>query len=152
MNAAKSLLRRRTWAMGRRDEMVRLVTRLLVTQAVAGTAVGLPFSRRHFSSILITLAFVAAVSAVAVLARTGTHAAWLITITFEAAFFVYGFSRFVFDRYLGGTLFAVIALGTLLHPTVARAFAAGRAGETAAVGEDALGDAADEPLSGRALG
>jgi hypothetical protein len=139
--------------MGRRDEMVRLVTRLLVAQAGAGAAVGLLFNRRHASSVLITLAFVAAISAIALLARSGTHAAWLMTITFEAAFVVYGLSRFAFARYLGGTLFAVITLGTLLHPTVARAFAGvpARAGEAAAA-EDVLGDPADEPLSGRALG
>jgi hypothetical protein len=37
---------------------------------------------------------------------------------------MYGVSRFVFARYVGGTLFAVVVAGTLLHPAVARAYSA----------------------------
>lgn len=136
--------------------MVRLVTRMLVAQAVAGALIGLLFSRRHVPSILITLAFVAAICGLALLVRTGTHAAWLISITFEAAFFVYGLSAFVFARYLGGTLLSLITLGTLLHPSVASAFAAvpGSAAQPAQGdfgAQEGLGEAAGE-LGGRALG
>ena len=35
--------------------LVRLVTRLVVAQAIASAAIGLPFSRRQLPSILITL-------------------------------------------------------------------------------------------------
>jgi hypothetical protein len=45
-------------------------------------------------------------------------------VGFESVFFVYGVSRFVFARYVGGTLFALIVAGTLLHPAVARAYSA----------------------------
>lgn len=155
MGAARSLLR---WARerGPRHEMVRLVTRLLVAQALAGALIGLLFGRRHLTSVLITLAFVAAICGLAVLARTGTHAAWLIAITFEAAFFVYGLSAFVFTRYLGGTLLSLITLGTLLHPSVAGAFATVPGGAAAPApgdfrAQEGLGEAADE-LGSRALG
>ncbi|MDR0342654.1 MAG: hypothetical protein LBI49_05955 [Nocardiopsaceae bacterium] len=155
MGAARSLLR---WARERspRHEMVRLITRMLVAQALASALIGLLFGRRHVSSVLITLAFVAAICGLAVLARVGTHAAWLIAITFEAAFFVYGLSAFVFTRYLGGTLLSLITLGTLLHPSVAGAFTSVPGGAAApAPGElraqEGLGEAADE-LGSRALG
>jgi len=41
---------------GPRRELIQLVTRLVVAQTIAAAAVGLPFSRRHLPSILITLA------------------------------------------------------------------------------------------------
>jgi hypothetical protein len=155
LGAARSLLR---WARerGQQHEMVRLITRMLMTQALASALIGLLFGRRHLTSVLITLAFVAAICGLAVLARTGTHAAWLIAITFEAAFFVYGLSAFVFTRYLGGTLLSLITLGTLLHPSVAGAFAAVPGGAAApAPGEfraqEGLGEAAEE-LGSQALG
>ena len=45
--------------------LVRLVTRLVVAQAIASAAIGLPFSRRQLPSILITLAMVAALCGLA---------------------------------------------------------------------------------------
>jgi hypothetical protein len=102
--------------------LVRLVTRLVVVQAVAAAAVGLPFSRRQLSSVLITLAMVAALCALAVIVRSGTKAAWLAAVGFEVAFICYGLSRFFAARYLGGTLLGIIAAGTLVHPAVARAY------------------------------
>jgi hypothetical protein len=132
-----------------RHELVSLVTRLMIAQAVAAAAVGLPFSRRHMPSILITLALVAAVLAVTALVRSGGHGVWLLAISFESAFVVFGLSRFLVARYLGGTLFGIIALVTLLQPAVARAFA----GRTAAGPvPDSLEDVADGPLGGRAIG
>ncbi|MGA8460140.1 MAG: hypothetical protein WB800_32405, partial [Streptosporangiaceae bacterium] len=37
-------------------------------------------------------------------------------------FVMFGLIRFITSRYVGGTLFGMIALGVLLHPAVARAF------------------------------
>jgi hypothetical protein len=107
---------------GLRRELIRLVTRLVVAQTFAAAAVGLPFSRRHLPSILITLALVAALAGLALLVRSGTRAAWLVAVAFELAFIGYGLSRFFFARYLGGTLLAILAAGTLAHPAVAGAF------------------------------
>ena len=132
-----------------RHELVSLVTRLLVAQAVAAAAVGLPFSRRQLPSILITLALVAAVAALTALVRNGGHGVWLLAISFESAFVVFGLSRFLVARYLGGTLFGIIALVTLLQPAVARAFAGRAAGGPAA---ESLDEAADGPLGGRVIG
>ena len=103
--------------------LIPLVTRLVVAQAIAAAAIGLPFSKRQLSSILITLAIVAALCGLAFLVRSGTKTAWLIAVGFEVAFIAFGLSRFFGARYVGGTLFAIIAAGTLLHPAVARAYA-----------------------------
>jgi O-antigen ligase len=133
--------------------LVRLVWRLLVAQAAAAAAVGLPFSRRHLPSILITLSLVMVVCLVAVLARTGTRTAWLAVFGFEAVFFLYGLVRFVSARYVGGTLMAAVVVGTLLHPGVIRAYSmypgrlAGQEG-----GEMGLGDAAGDAFGERATG
>jgi hypothetical protein len=140
----------RSQADGRPHELVRLVTRLLIAQGVAAAAVGLPFSRRHLPSILITLALVAAVFVLAALTRTGGHATWLLAISCESAFVVFGLSRFLVARYVGGTLFGLIALSTLLQPAAARAFAVGRGAAVPA--PDGLEDAADGALGGRAIG
>lgn len=103
--------------------LVRLVTRLVVAQTIAAAAIGLPFSRRQLSSVLITLAMVAALCLLVLVVRSGTRAAWLMAAAFEVAFAAYGVSRFFAARYLGGTLFAILTVGTLAHPAVARAFA-----------------------------
>jgi hypothetical protein len=133
--------------------LVRLVTRLVVAQTIAAAAVGLPFSKRQLSSILITLAMVAALCVLAFLVRSGTKTAWLVALGFEVAFVAYGLSRFFAARYLGGTLFAIITLGALVHPAVARAYgvAPHRAQEEPA-GELGLGDAAGDTCGGQILG
>ena len=107
-----------------RTAPVRLVTRLVVAQALTAAAVGLAFSRRHLPSVLITLALVVSLCLLAFLVRSGTRAVWLTAVGFEVVFFMYGVSRFVFARYVGGTLFAAVVAGTLLHPAVARAYSA----------------------------
>lgn len=107
---------------GLRRELIRLVTRLVVAQTAAAAVIGLPFSRRHLPSILITLALVAALAGLALLVRSGTRAAWLIAAGFELAYIGYGLSRFFYARYLGGTLLAILTAGTLAHPAVAGAF------------------------------
>jgi hypothetical protein len=133
--------------------LVRLVTRLVIAQAIAAAAVGLPFSKRQLSSILITLAMVAALCGLVFLVRSGTKTAWLVALGFEMAFVAYGLSRFFAARYLGGTLFAIITLGTLVHPAVARAYAvAPRRAPEEAPGELDLGDAPGGACGGRILG
>jgi hypothetical protein len=137
--------------------LVRLVTRLVVAQTIAAAAVGLPFSKRQLSSILITLAMVAALCVLVFLVRSGTRMAWLVAVGFEVAFVAYGLSRFFAARYLGGTLFAIITLGTLVHPAVARAYgvAPHRAPEEPPEeppDELGLGDPAGDTCGGQILG
>lgn len=107
--------------------LIRLVTRLVVAQAVAAAAVGLPFSRRHLPTVLITLALVAALCLLVLVVRSGTRTAWLVALGFETVFFIFGLSRFLVARYVGGTLFALVVAGTLLHPAVVRAYSVVRA-------------------------
>jgi hypothetical protein len=133
--------------------LVRLVTRLVVAQTIAAAAVGLPFSKRQLSSILITLAMVAALCVLAFLVRSGTKTAWLVALGFEVAFVAYGLSRFFAARYLGGTLFAIITLGTLVHPAVARAYGvAPRRAQEEPPDELGLGGAAGDTCGGQILG
>jgi len=124
-----------------------------VAQAAAAAAIGLPFGRRHLPSILITLGLVASLCLLALLVRSGTRAAWLTAVSFEAAFFIYGVSRFLVARYVGGTLFAFIVVGSLLHPAVARAYSAvpGRVPGHER-GEVGFGDAAGETFGEHAAG
>lgn len=137
----------------RRPVPVSLVTRLVVAQAAAAAAVGLPFSRRHLPSVLITLALVISLCLLAFLVRSGARSAWLAAVGFESMFFVYGVSRFVVARYVGGTLFALVVVGTLLHPAVARAYSAlpgGLSGHEH--GEVGFADAAGETFGEHAAG
>jgi hypothetical protein len=132
---------------------VRLVTRLVVAQAAAAAAVGLAFSRRHLPSVLITLALVVSLILLALLVRSGTRAAWVTALSLESAFFLYGVSRFVFARYVGGTLFALVVTGTLLHPAVARAYSAVSGGLSGHErGEVGFGDATGETFGEHAAG
>jgi hypothetical protein len=112
----------RSGPAGQQHELVRLLTRLVVAQTALAAAIGLPYSRRHLPSIVITLMLVAALWGLVMVVRSGTHAAWVFAIGFETAFVLFGLYRFFTSRYLGGTLFAIITLGALLHPAVARAF------------------------------
>jgi len=107
-----------------RHPLVRVTTRLVYAQTIAAAFVGVPFSRRHISSVLLTLAMVAGFLLVALMVRTGGRAAWLVAFCYESLFFVFGLSRFMAARYVGGTLFALVVAGTLLHPAVMRAYSA----------------------------
>ena len=132
---------------------VRLVTRLVVAQAAAAATVGLAFSRRHLPSVLITLALVISLFLLALLVRSGARAAWATAVGVESVFFLYGVSRFVFDRYVGGTLFAVVVTGALLHPAVARAYSAVPGGAPGHQrGEVGFGDATGETFGEHAAG
>ena len=133
--------------------LVRLVTRLVVAQTIAAAAVGLPFSKRQLSSVLITLAMVAALAGLAILVRSGTRTAWLIAVGFEVVFIGYGLSRFFAARYLGGTLFAIIAAGALVHPAVARAYSVVPLRAPAEPPDEVgLGGTAGEACGGQILG
>jgi hypothetical protein len=109
-----------------RQALVRLASRLLVAQAAASAAIGLAYSRRNASSLLLTILVAVVLCGLACLVRSGGPMAWLGAVSLEVCLVAAGLVRFVYDRYLGGTLLAIITLGTLLHPAVARAFAAAR--------------------------
>lgn len=129
-------------------ELVRLVMRLVLAQTALAAAIGLPYSRRHLPSIVITLMLVAALWGLAMVVRSGTHAAWTLATGFEAAFILFGLFRFFTSRYLGGTLFAIITLGALLHPAVVRAFADQQGHGRPDFGEPGLPGAAEGALEG----
>ena len=108
-----------------RDALLRLVIRLLVTQAVLAAAISLFFTRRQLPSLLVTLLVVAALCGLAAVARTGTHAAWAVILAAEGAYILIGLLRFATASFVGGTLLAIVTAGVLIHPAVARAFGAG---------------------------
>jgi hypothetical protein len=103
---------------------VSLVARLLLAQAGACAAIGVGYSRRNVPWLLLTIAVALVVCCLAALVRSGGHGSWLTAITVESALVAVGLFRFAYAGYLGGTLLAIITLGTLLHPAVSRAFAA----------------------------
>lgn len=103
-------------------ELVRLTTRLVAAQAGVALVVGLPFSRRQASTIAMTLTVAAALCLLAAVARTGLPTARNVVLFFEVFIAGIGLYRFFFARYLGGTLFAIVITGVLLHPAVARAY------------------------------
>lgn len=133
--------------------LVQVLGRLMVAQAVAGGLVGIAFARRQLPSVFITLSLVIAVCLLAMLARTGTRTAWLVTFGFEGVYFLFGLSRFVSTRYVGGTLFSLIILVVMLHPTVTRAYsvATGRVAHSGG-GEMGLPETAGEAFGERAPG
>lgn len=134
------------------NPLVKLVTRLVLAQAGADAAIGLCYSRRHVPSILITLMLVLALLGLAVVARSGTHVAWLITLAAESAFVMFGMVRFITSRYVGGTLLGMITMGVLLHPVVARAYSGIPAGADSGLRtEPALGEAGAEAVGGGAV-
>jgi len=62
-------------------------------------------------------------------------------------------SRFLVARYVGGTLFAAVVVGTLLHPAVARAYlAVPGAAPGHERGEVGFADAAGETFGEHAAG
>ncbi|MGH3302976.1 MAG: hypothetical protein ACRDOK_15085 [Streptosporangiaceae bacterium] len=106
------------------QEAVGLLSRLLLAQAGACAAIGVGYSRRNMPWLLLTIVVAVALCALAALVRSGGHGTWLTAITMESALVAIGLFRFAYVDYLGGTLLAIITLGTLLHPAVASAFAA----------------------------
>jgi hypothetical protein len=72
--------------------------------------------------LVLTIVAAIAICGLAGVIRSGSQPAWLLAISVESTFVAVGLFRFAYARYLGGTLLAIVALGTLLHPRVARAF------------------------------
>lgn len=112
----------------RPHSLVSLVSRLLLAQAGVCAALGVGFSRRNLPWLALAVVIATAVAGLAALVRSGSHETWLIAVMAESGLVAIGLFRFAYAGYLGGTLLAIISLGTLLHPAVARAFAPMRAG------------------------
>jgi hypothetical protein len=130
---------------------VSLVSRFLAAEAGACAAIGVGYNRRHLPWLVATVAVAVALCGLAGLVRSGTHTAWLAAITVESALVAVGLFRFAYAGYLGGTLLAMITLGTLLHPAVSSAFTAGQVPAEAALGHPGLAESAAE-LQGSAVG
>lgn len=147
--------RERAAARERPNELVAMVTRLVVAQAGVAGAIGLSFGRRNAPWIVISVMLAIALCGLAAVLRSGSHAAWIGAVGFEAAFAAVGLVRFITSRFLGGTLFAIVTLGILAHPAVARAFGGPPRRGSQGFGEaqlSDLGDTAGEALGGRAAG
>jgi O-antigen ligase len=128
----------------RSHALVSLVSRLVVAEAGACAAIGVGYNRRHLPWLLLTVAVAVALCGLAALVRSGTHTAWLAAITVESGLVAIGLFRFAYAGYLGGTLLAIITLGTLLRPAVSRAFSAGRDTAELTVGQHSLAESAAE--------
>jgi len=105
------------------QSLINLVSRLLLAQAGACAVIGIGYSRRNLPWLVLTIVLAVVVCGLAGLVRSGGHGAWLTAITVESALVAVGLFRFAYVGYLGGTLLAIITLGTLLRPAVSRAFA-----------------------------
>jgi len=105
--------------------------------------------------LVLTIIAAIAICGLAGVIRSGSQPAWLLAISVESTFVAVGLFRFAYARYLGGTLLAIVALGTLLHPRVARAFAPPQASRAAVrdhpgLARQSLADGGGEPLPGQA--
>jgi glucan phosphoethanolaminetransferase (alkaline phosphatase superfamily) len=109
----------------RRDlhPLIVFVRRLMVAQAVMATTISLIFNRRSVPWLVFTLVLAVVVCVLASLVRSGSPGTWTAAVAVESCYVVTGVYHFIFVRYIGGTLFAIIILGTLLSPSAARAFA-----------------------------
>jgi hypothetical protein len=85
--------------------------------------------------LLLTVVVAIVLCGLAALVRSGGHGTWLTAVTVESVLVAVGLFRFAYVDYLGGTLLAIITLGTLLHPAVSTAFAPAR-GEPQRAGDD----------------
>ncbi len=103
---------------------VSLVGRLIVAQAGASAAIGLGYRRRNMPWLIVAIVVAMALCALAGLVRSGSHASWLAAMSVESGLVAVALFLFAYARYLGGSLLAIIGPGALLHPAVARAFAA----------------------------
>jgi hypothetical protein len=146
--------RRRSRADRRRqpDALVRLASRLLVAQAGASAAIGISYSRRHLAWLGLTVIVAVALGGLAGLIRSGSHPVWLIAVSAESGLVAVGLFRFVYARYMGGTLLAIATLGTLLHPAVAGAFAGIQPERASAHDHPVLADGGTDALQGPAVG
>lgn len=109
---------------GRPRQVVALVSRLMAAQSASTAVISLAFLRRGLTWLLFALMLAALLGCLAGLARSGTHLAWVASVVAEGALTLLGLVRVMSLQYLGGTLFAIITLGVLLHPATGRAFSA----------------------------
>ncbi|HEY1619918.1 MAG TPA: hypothetical protein VGG25_20005 [Streptosporangiaceae bacterium] len=114
----------RSAARSQPHPLVALVGRLLLVQSGATAVISLAFWRRSATWLLFALMLAVLLGCLSGLARTGTHLAWVATVVAEGAVTLLGLVRAMSLDYLGGTLFAIVTLGVLLHPAVGRAFTA----------------------------
>ncbi len=145
-----------TGPTARQHALIGLVGRLLIAQAGASAAIGISYSRRSTHSIVVTIVAAIAICGLAAVVRSGSQPAWLLAISVEATFVAVGLFSFAYARYLGGTLLALITLGTLLHPKVARAFAPSAlrrpVRDHSGLARPGLADSAADVLPGQAVG
>lgn len=140
------------WQARTPDSVTSLVSRLLIAQAGASAAIGLGYSRRNVPWLVLTLIAAVALCGFAWLARSGSHSTWLAAITVESGLVAVGLFRFAYARYMGGTLLAIVTLVTLLHPAVARAFAAAPRRDGQMREHAAITDGAPEGVGDPAVG
>ncbi|MQA96811.1 MAG: hypothetical protein GEV11_20010 [Streptosporangiales bacterium] len=111
----------------RRYRLVRLATTLVLAQACMAALTGLPYARRGDGTVPGVLALVLMLLVLVVLLRTGTPAARNTVLLVETVAFLIGAGIFVSGgRWVGGTTFAGVVAGVLLHPAVAAAFGVSR--------------------------
>jgi hypothetical protein len=125
----------------RRNAVVSLVSRLLMAQAFVSAALALVYSRDSTEWLVFALLAAAAVGGLAAWVRSARHAAWLVTLGFEGMYVTIGLLLFGYSGYLGGTLLAIITVGTLLRPAVARAFEPRHAEQPGTLAEQGAGEA-----------
>jgi len=124
--------------------LIAVVSRLLVAQAFASALIGIAFSRRHVPWLVLTILVAVALCGLAAVVRSGSHTTWLVAICVESALTAVGLFRFGYASYMGGTLLSIATLGTLLHPAVARAFAATPSWQAGPAEHAGLADARSE--------
>jgi hypothetical protein len=129
--------------------LAQLVGRLLFAQAGASAVIGVAYSRRNAPWLLISVIAAIVLCALAGVVRSGNHGPWLAAVSVETVLVATGVIRFIYARYLGGSLLAIISLGVLVHPAVAGAFARARPLEPAELPAaiDGGGRAADSRLA-----
>jgi hypothetical protein len=125
----------------RRNAVVSLVSRLLTAQALVSAALALVYSRDSPGWLTFALVAAAMVAILAAWVRSASFLAWLLTLGFEGVYVTIGLLLFGYSGYLGGTLLAIITVGTLLRPTVARAFAPRHAQHPGTLAEQGAGEA-----------
>src|SRR5215472_3318704 len=93
--------------------LAQLASRMLLAQAGASAVIGVAYSRRNAPWLVFTVVAAIVVCALAGVVRSGNHGAWLAAVGIEAALVATGVIEFVYARYLGGSLLAILSLGVL---------------------------------------
>jgi hypothetical protein len=138
--------RGRGTARERPPQLVSLVQRFIIGQALMSGAIGLAYNRRNVPWLLVMVLLAVLLYLLATLVRSGTHAAWAAAVASETVLSAIGLYRFIFyGRYVGGTLLALITFGILIHPAVGRAFSAPSRRARAGFPEPALAEVRLDP-------